>query len=151
MTGSVRIFYFGFCLTVAFAVWLLAYGLGLQLLYGDGRILQATTITTNPFAPFQQLLTYGDSGVLRVVALGALLPAALVAGIVAYAGLQPNSSPLGDARFQTAMTLRRDGWFSEKGQNPRSFRAPNTSRRGRSASPDHRADTLWEGGLLRRS
>ncbi|MFI0848431.1 type IV secretory system conjugative DNA transfer family protein [Mesorhizobium sp. IMUNJ 23232] len=115
MTGSLRVFYFGFCLTVAFAVWLLAYGLGLQLLYGDGRILQAT-ISTNPFAPFQQLLAYGDSGVLRVMALGALLPAALVAGIMAYAGLRPRSSPLGDARFQTAMTLRRDGWFKRKGK-----------------------------------
>ena len=115
MTGSLRVFYFGFCLTVAFAVWLLAYGLGLQLLYGDGRILQAT-ITTNPFAPFQQLIAYGDSSILRVVALGALLPAALVAGTVAYAGLRPNSSPLGDARFQTAMTLRRDGWFRRKGK-----------------------------------
>lgn len=115
MTGSLRVFYFGFCLTVAFAVWLLAYGLGLQLLYGDGRILQAT-ITSNPFAPFQQLIAYGDSSILRVVALGALLPAALVAGIVAYAGLRPNSSPLGDARFQTAMTLRRDGWFRKNGK-----------------------------------
>ena len=115
MTGSLRVFYFGFCLTVAFAVWLLAYGVGLQLLYGDGRILQAT-ITTNPFAPFQQLLTYGDSGVLRVVALSALVPAAVIAGIVAYSGLRPNSSPLGDARFQTAMTLRRDGWFRRKGK-----------------------------------
>jgi len=115
MTGSLRVFYFGFCLTVAFAVWLLAYGLGLQLLYGDGRILQAT-ITTNPFAPFQQLIAYGNSGILQAVALGALLPAALVAGIVAYAGLRPNASPLGDARFQTAMTLRRDGWFRKKGK-----------------------------------
>ena len=115
MTGSLRVFYFGFCLTVALAVWLLAYGLGLQLLYRDGRVLQAT-ITTNPFAPLQQLIAYGDSGVLRVVALGALLPAALVAGIVAYAGLRPNLSPLGDARFQTAMTLRRDGWFRRKGK-----------------------------------
>ena len=115
MTGSLRVFYFGFCLTVAFAVWLLAYGLGLQLLYGDSRILQAT-ITTNPFAPFQQLIAYGNSGILQTVALGALLPAALVAGIVACAGLRPNASPLGDARFQTAMTLRRDGWFRKKGK-----------------------------------
>ncbi|MRX36893.1 type IV secretory system conjugative DNA transfer family protein [Aminobacter sp. MDW-2] len=115
MTGTLRVFYFGFCLTVAIAVWLLVYGLGLQLLYGDGRILQAT-ITTNPFAPFQQLIAYGDSGVLRVVAFGAMVPAALVAGIVAYVGLRPNASPLGDARFQTAMTLRRDGWFRRKGK-----------------------------------
>lgn len=115
MTGSLRIFYVGFCLTVAFAIWLLAYGLGLQFLYGDGRILRAT-ITTNPFAPFQQLVAYGDSGVLRVVALGALLPAALVASIVAYAGLWANTSPLGDAHFQSAMSLRRDGWFKKKGK-----------------------------------
>lgn len=115
MTGSLRIFYVGFCLTVAFAIWLLAYGLGLQFLYGDSRILQAT-ITTNPFAPFQQLVAYGDSGVLRIVALGALLPAALVAGIVAYAGLRVNTSPLGDAHFQSAMSLRRDGWFKKKGK-----------------------------------
>ncbi|MEZ5784603.1 MAG: type IV secretory system conjugative DNA transfer family protein [Rhizobiaceae bacterium] len=115
MTGSLRIFYIGFCLTVAFAVWLLAYGIGLQLLYGDGRILQAT-ITTNPFAPFQQLAAYHDSGVLRSVALGALLPAALIAGVVAYAGLRASSSPLGDARFQTLISLRRDGWFKKRGK-----------------------------------
>jgi type IV secretion system protein VirD4 len=115
MTGSLRVFYLGFCLAIAFAAWLLAYGLALQLVYGDGRILQAT-ITTNPFAPFQQLVAYGDSSVLRVVALGALLPACLVAGVIAYAGLQPNSSPLGDARFQTAMSLRRDGWFRKRGK-----------------------------------
>lgn len=115
MTGSLRVFYFGFCLTVAFAIWLLAYGLGLQLLYGDGRILQVT-ITTNPFAPFQQLIAYSDSGVLRAIALGAIFPAILVAGIVAYVGLRPNSNPLGDARFQTQMSLRRDGWFRKKGK-----------------------------------
>jgi type IV secretion system protein VirD4 len=115
MTGSLRIFYIGFCLTVAFAAWLLAYGLALQFIYGDGRILQAT-ITTNPFAPFQQLVAYDDSTVLRTIALGAVLPAILVAGIVAYAGLRPNSSPLGDARFQTMMSLRRDGWFKRKGK-----------------------------------
>jgi type IV secretion system protein VirD4 len=115
MTGSLRVFYLGFCLAIALAAWLLAYGLALQLVYGDGRILQAT-ITTNPFAPFQQLVAYGDSSVLRVVALGALLPACLVAAVVAYAGLRPSSCPLGDARFQSAMSLRRDGWFRRKGK-----------------------------------
>ncbi|MDO9306850.1 MAG: type IV secretory system conjugative DNA transfer family protein, partial [Mesorhizobium sp.] len=115
MTGSLRVFYIGFCLTIAFAAWLLAYGLALQLIYGDGRILQVT-ITINPFAPFQQLIAYGDSTVLRTVALGAVLPAILVAGIVAYAGLRPNASPLGDARFQTMMSLRRDGWFRKRGK-----------------------------------
>lgn len=115
MTGSLRIVYLGFCLTVAAAVWILAYGLALQLLYGDGRVLQAT-ITTNPFAPFQQLLAYGGSGALRSIALGALLPAAIVAVIVGYAGLRQSTSPLGDARFQTVMSLRRDGWFRRKGK-----------------------------------
>jgi type IV secretion system protein VirD4 len=115
MTGSLRVFYIGFCLTIAFAAWLLAYGLALQLIYGDGRILQVT-ITTNPFAPFQQLIAYGDSTVLRAVALGAVLPAILIAGIVAYAGLRPNTNPLGDARFQTVMSLRRDGWFRKRGK-----------------------------------
>lgn len=115
MTGSLRLIYLGFCLAIAFAVWLLAYGLALQIVYGDGRILQVT-ITANPFAPFQQLLAYGDSGILRATALGALLPAALVAGIVAYAGLRPNSNPLGDARFQTVMSLRRGGWFRKTGK-----------------------------------
>jgi type IV secretion system protein VirD4 len=115
VTGSLRIFYISFCLMIALAVWLLVYGLALQLLYGDGRVLQAT-ITTNPFAPFQQLIAYGDSGILQVVALGALLPATLIASIAAYAGLRPNSSPLGDARFQTVMSLRRDGWFRKKGK-----------------------------------
>ncbi len=115
MTGSLRVFYLGFCLTIAFAAWLLAYGLALQFFYGDGRILQAT-ITTNPFAPLQQLVAFGDSTVLRTIALGAVFPAILVAGIVAYAGLRSNSSPLGDARFQTAMSLRRGGWFRKKGK-----------------------------------
>ncbi len=53
--------------------------------------------------------------------IGALLPAALVAVIVAYVGLRPNSSPLGDARFQTVMSLRRDGWFRRKGKILGSF------------------------------
>lgn len=115
MTGSLRIAYVGFCLTIAFAVWLLAYGLALQIVHGDARILHLT-ITSNPFAPFQQLITYSDSGLLRAIAIGALVPSALIAGIVAYVGLRSNSSPLGDARFQTLMSLRRDGWFRKKGK-----------------------------------
>ena len=87
-----------------------------QFIYGDGRILQ-TTVTTNPFAPFQQFLAYSDSGVLQSDrARLRFLPAVLVAGIVAYAGLRPNSSPLGDAQFQSVMSLRRDKWFRKKGK-----------------------------------
>ena len=115
MTGSLRIVYVGFCVTIAFAIWLLAYGIALQFIYGDARILQAT-VAANPLAPFQQFLAYSDSGVLRSTALAAFLPSVLVAGIVAYAGLRSNSSPLGDAQFQSVMSLRRNEWFRKKGK-----------------------------------
>jgi type IV secretion system protein VirD4 len=114
MTGPLRAFYLTFSLVIGCVVWMLAYGMALQLLYRDGRVLQ-TTITTNPFAPFQQLMTYTDSPVLQGIALGAVLPAVAVAAIVAYAGLRQDSSPLGDASFQTMMSLRRGKWFQRKG------------------------------------
>ncbi|RWX60535.1 type IV secretory system conjugative DNA transfer family protein, partial [Mesorhizobium sp. M2A.F.Ca.ET.039.01.1.1] len=69
MTGSLRLVYVAFCLAIAFATWLLGYGLALKLLYGDGRIIQAT-ITTNPWAPLQQLALYAGNPVLRRVCLG---------------------------------------------------------------------------------
>lgn len=115
MTGSIRIVFVGFCLTIALAVWLLSYGVALQLLYGDARIIQAT-ITSHPFAPLRQLNAYRDSDILRAIALGALLPAAVVAGIIGYAGLRPSASPLGDARFQSSASLRRGRWFRKKGK-----------------------------------
>ncbi|TPN37919.1 type IV secretory system conjugative DNA transfer family protein [Mesorhizobium sp. B2-3-3] len=114
MSGPYRIAYIAFCLALAIVVWLLAYGLGLKLLYGDGRILDVT-ITTNPFAPFQQLIRYADSPVLRRVGLGALIPALMCASLVAHAGLKPVSNPLGDAEFQTLQSLRRGNWFRRKG------------------------------------
>lgn len=114
MTGPLRIIYVTFSLTVGCVVWTLAYGLALQFLFGDSRILQ-TTITTNPFAPFQQLITYVDSPVLHTAALVAIVPALAVSGMVAYAGLRPQTNPLGDASFQTAMSLRRGKWFQRKG------------------------------------
>lgn len=114
MTASLRIAYAAFCLGVAFVVWLLAYGMTLQFLYLDARILR-TTITTNPFAPIQQLILYADNSVLQRVALGAIVPAILIAGSVAYAGLRSRSNPLGDARFQTTVSLRRGKWFGRKG------------------------------------
>jgi type IV secretion system protein VirD4 len=114
VTGSLRIGYVVFCLAIASIVWMLCYGLALQFLYGDSRVFQAT-ITTSPFAPFQQLMMYADNPVLRKVALGAIVPAAFVAVLVAYAGLRPYSNPLGDARFQNAISLRRGKWFRRKG------------------------------------
>jgi type IV secretion system protein VirD4 len=114
MTGSLRIAYLGFCLAIGFVVWLLGYGLALQILHGDGRILE-TTITMNPLAPVEQLLVYADSPVLQQIALGVIIPAALIAGVVAFAGLQQKSNPLGDAQFQNATSLRRGKWFRRRG------------------------------------
>jgi type IV secretion system protein VirD4 len=114
MTGSLRIIYVAFCLSIALIVWLLAYGLGLQFLYQDGRIIHAM-ITTNPFAPLQQLVLYAQDPVLGRVGLGALVPAVFVASVIAHVGLRSHSNPLGDARFQTAASLRRGKWFRRKG------------------------------------
>ncbi|UCI22856.1 type IV secretory system conjugative DNA transfer family protein (plasmid) [Mesorhizobium sp. B2-1-8] len=114
MTGTLRLVYLLFCLAIAFAIWLLGYGLALKLLYGDARVIDAT-ITTNPWAPLQQLALYADNPVLQRVGLGAAAPALFIAGIVAYVGLRPVSNPLGDAHFQTMASLRRGKWFRRKG------------------------------------
>lgn len=114
MTKGMQAFYLVFCLTIAFAVWMLGYGIGLRLFYKDGRILEAT-LTSNPFAPVQQLWAYGSSPSLRKVALGAVLPALFAAGLVAYIGLKPVSNPLGDASFQDIAALRRGKWFRKDG------------------------------------
>ncbi len=114
MTGTLRVVYLAFCLAIAFAIWLLGYGLALRLLYGDARVIEAT-ITTNPWAPLQQLALYANNPVLQRVALGAAVPALFIAGIVAYVGLRPVSNPLGDAHFQNLASLRRGKWFRRKG------------------------------------
>lgn len=114
MSKGLQAFYLFFCLLIAFAVWMLAYGAGLQLFYGDGRILEAT-ITSNPFAPIQQFWAYSSSPSLQKVALGSVVPALLVSGLIAYLGLKPTSNPLGDAAFQDLATLRRGKWFGRRG------------------------------------
>ncbi len=114
MTKQLQAFYLLFCVGIAFVVWMLGYGLGLQLFYKDGRILE-TTITSNPFAPIQQFWHYKTSPALQKVALGSLVPAMLVAGLVACIGLKPTSSPLGDAAFQDMASLRRGKWFRKQG------------------------------------
>lgn len=114
MSKGLQAFYLFFCLLIAFAVWMLAYGAGLQLFYGDGRILEAT-ITSNPFAPIQQFWAYNSSPSLQKVALGSVVPALFVSGLIAYLGLKPTSNPLGDAAFQDLATLRRAKWFGKKG------------------------------------
>jgi type IV secretion system protein VirD4 len=115
MTGPLRIVYIAFCLAIGFVVWLLAYGLALQLFYRDGTILRAT-ITSNPFAPVHQLIYYWKSATLHAIALGAALPAAVVAGILGFSGLRPRPSPLGDAKFQSLLSLWWHGWFRRKGK-----------------------------------
>ncbi|MEY9722144.1 type IV secretion system protein VirD4 [Sinorhizobium fredii] len=114
MTKQLQAFYLLFCVGIAFVVWMLGYGLGLQLFYKDGRILE-TTITSNPFAPIQQFWHYKTSPALQKVALGSMVPALLVAGLVAYIGMKPTSSPLGDAAFQDIASLRRGKWFRKQG------------------------------------
>ncbi|MQU92891.1 type IV secretory system conjugative DNA transfer family protein [Sinorhizobium meliloti] len=114
MTKQLQAFYLLFCVGIAFVVWMLGYGLGLQLFYKDGRILEAT-ITSNPFAPIQQFWHYKTSPALQKVALGSMVPALLVAGLIAYMGLKPTSSPLGDAAFQDMAALRRGKWFRKQG------------------------------------
>lgn len=114
MTKGLQAFYLLFCVGIAFAVWMLGYGLGLQLFYKDGRVLEAT-ITSNPFVPIQQFWIYRTSPALQKVALGSMVPALIVAGLVAYLGLKPTSSPLGDAAFQDVASLRRGKWFRKKG------------------------------------
>lgn len=114
MSKGYKAFYLLFCVGIAFAVWMLGYGLGLQLFYKDGRILE-TTITSNPFAPIQQFWHYRTSPSLQRVAIGSLLPAVLVAGLAAYIGLKTQSSPLGDAAFQDLASLRRGKWFRKQG------------------------------------
>lgn len=114
MTKGLQAFYFLFCVGIALVVWMLGYGLGLQLFYKDGRILE-TTITSNPFAPFQQFWLYRTSPSLQKVALGSIAPAVLAAGLVAYLGLKPITHPLGDAAFQDMASLRRGKWFRKQG------------------------------------
>ncbi|ASY74335.1 type IV secretory system conjugative DNA transfer family protein [Sinorhizobium fredii] len=114
MTKGLQAFYLLFCVGIAFVVWMLGYGLGLQLFYKDGRVLEAT-ITSNPFVPIQQFWIYRTSPALQKVALGSMGPALIVAGLVAYIGLKPTSSPLGDAAFQDIASLRRGKWFRKHG------------------------------------
>ncbi|RVL83972.1 type IV secretory system conjugative DNA transfer family protein [Sinorhizobium meliloti] len=114
MTKGLQAFYLLFCVGIAFVVWMLGYGLGLQLFYKDGRVLE-TTITSNPFVPIQQFWIYRSSPALQKVALGSMVPALIVAGLVAYIGLKPTSSPLGDAAFQDIASLRRGKWFRKHG------------------------------------
>ncbi|WP_226951455.1 type IV secretory system conjugative DNA transfer family protein [Rhizobium terrae] len=114
MTGKLRAFYLAFCLGIALPVWMLGYGLCLQLFYNDGRILEAT-LTDNPFAAVEQLWFYKTNRALQKVALGATVPALLVAGFVAHIGIRTKSSPLGDAAFQDRSSLRRGKWFRKRG------------------------------------
>ena len=112
MTRNLQAFYLFFCVVIGLAAWTLFYGAGLYLIYGDVRILELT-ITTNPFAPAQQLWFYSNSRDLQIVALIAIAPAAALAGAIAVIGLRMPESPLGDASFQTMAMMRHRNWFRE--------------------------------------
>jgi type IV secretion system protein VirD4 len=114
MSRTYQVFVILFCLVIALAVWMLGYGAGLALFFGDPRVLQAT-ITTNPFLPALQFWVYSDNATLQLVALGSALPALAAAGLVAYFCLRSVSNPLGDAAFQGGADLRRGRWFRKKG------------------------------------
>jgi len=114
MTKGLRTIYLIFCAGIAFVGWMLGYGLWLQFFYKDGRILEAT-ISSNPLAPIEQLWFYKTNPTLQKVALGSVMPALFLAGLVAYAGLKSASNPLGNAAFQNMASLRRGKWFQKRG------------------------------------
>ncbi|MBP1848283.1 type IV secretion system protein VirD4 [Rhizobium petrolearium] len=114
MKKSHQAIYLVFCLLFAVAIWMLGYSLILQLVWKDGRILKLLT-TTNPLAPFQQLIAYPNNRSLQLAAIGALVPAIGIASIAAVTGLRRPSNPLGDAAFQDMASLRRGGWFRKEG------------------------------------
>jgi len=114
MSRNVQAFYLVFCVVIGLVAWTLFYGAGLYLIYGDSRILELT-ITTNPFAPAQQLWLYSNSRDLQILGLIAVAPAAALAAIVAVAGLRMPENPLGDASFQTIAMMRRRKWFRKDG------------------------------------
>ncbi|EJL56106.1 type IV secretory pathway, VirD4 component, partial [Rhizobium sp. CF122] len=106
--------YLFFCALIAVAVWMLTYGLILQIVFKDGRVLHLMT-TTNPLAPLEQFAAYFGNRSLRLVALSAALPAIAAAAFAAAFGLRRHSSPLGDAAFEDMPALRRGGWFGRQG------------------------------------
>ncbi len=108
------VFYLIVCLLIAIAVWMLSYGLILQLLWKDGRILKMT-IATAPLAPLFQLMAYPSSRSLQLAAAGAIVPSVLVASIVALVGFRRPASPLGDAAFQDLASLRHGKWLRKRG------------------------------------
>ncbi|OWV96882.1 type IV secretory system conjugative DNA transfer family protein [Rhizobium sp. R693] len=106
--------YLIFCVIIAVAVWMLAYGLILQIVWKDGRILHLMT-TTNPLAPLLQFAAYSGNRSLRLVALSATLPAIAAAVMAAVFSLRRATAPLGDAAFEDMSALRRGGWFGKQG------------------------------------
>lgn len=114
MTKGFRIVLGVFCLLIGFAVWSLAYGVILSLVFHDGRVLKAT-LTERPFLPVQQFWIYRSNHSLQIVAATATVPAVLITGLIVLIGFRPTSNPLGDASFQTMADLRLSRWFGKKG------------------------------------
>jgi type IV secretion system protein VirD4 len=106
--------YLLFCGVIAVAVWIIGYALILQFVYKDSRILQLI-VTANPLAPLQQLWLYSNNRALQIAAVGALVPAIVVATGAGIFGLRVPTNPLGDAAFQDIASVRRGKWFRRDG------------------------------------
>lgn len=106
--------YIVFCGLIGLAVWLVAYGLLLWILYGDRRIFEMM-ITEKPFAPLEQIWLYRENRALQKVGLMALAPAVLSMAAIMTAMFRRHTLPLADATFQTLPSLKRHGWFGKRG------------------------------------
>ncbi|MBB3236989.1 type IV secretory system conjugative DNA transfer family protein [Phyllobacterium endophyticum] len=106
--------YLLFCGIIAVGVWIIGYGLILQFVYKDSRVLQLT-VTANLFAPVQQFWLYSDNQALQIAAAGALVLAIAVATGAGVFGLRRPSNPLGDAAFQDIASIRKGKWFRKEG------------------------------------
>ena len=114
MTMLFKVFLGLFCLVIAFAVWLLAYGAIMWGVYDDPNILMLT-LAERPLIAAEQFYAFHTNTALQGVAGMAALPALFVAGIVGAVGLRRPKNPLGDASFQTVPDLRMGKWFGKKG------------------------------------
>ncbi|KEQ04777.1 type IV secretory system conjugative DNA transfer family protein [Pseudorhizobium pelagicum] len=114
MSGPYRFAYLLLCCSIGCSVWAISYGIVLQVIYQDARILQLT-LAANPLVPFQQLMRFWGSRSLQVTAVLALVPAVAVSATAIAVGLRRPSNPLGDAAFQDLADLRRAHWFRRRG------------------------------------
>ena len=116
MTGSLRIVYIAFCLTIAIR------GLAAGVRSRAADFLRRREDPSGDdhqqsLRPVQQLMSLsGQRNSARNRAWARRFRRLSSPASVAYAGLRPRPSPLGNAHFQTLLSLRRHGWFRRKGK-----------------------------------